>query len=367
MNKKILIFVLALTMSAFGAKAQVTIGDVKTPESFSILELISNGNRGLRLPQLTTQQRENITPSLVGNTEAQGLTIFNITTPVYGTLTIDAFVATMYDFQYQTLTAYNQGTPVSYQWYAKKRGAAQSAFNSIEGAIGASYEIPVDFVKNNQTALLGESDNDYNAGVIFACVAEYDDGTYKADTIDFEFIDTNLGDLYQWGRPQDGHEHIEWAKTGGVVGGDFAFGDGTSETTTTQFDPTTATSNLFFIGSGNWANPNNNNLWTSSKTVYDPCPSGWRVPTKDEQTALLTEGSSFYTNPSSATQNTWTWRPNTGNRIAGGYIVTFGTTGNGDLNNNSRLFLPASGYRNFGDATLYSAGTIGYFCGTFGY
>jgi len=85
MNKNILIFVLALTMSAFGAKAQVTIGDLKDPESFSILELISNGNRGLRLPQLSATEKANafgIENDVLKNAGkvAEGLTIFNTTT-----------------------------------------------------------------------------------------------------------------------------------------------------------------------------------------------------------------------------------------------------------------------------------------------
>ncbi|MDR1745788.1 MAG: formylglycine-generating enzyme family protein [Tannerella sp.] len=60
-------------------RAQVTIGDLKNPESFSILELISGGNRGLRLPQLTTAQRDAL--DFTGHeAEAQGLQIFNTTT-----------------------------------------------------------------------------------------------------------------------------------------------------------------------------------------------------------------------------------------------------------------------------------------------
>ena len=30
--------------------------------------------------------------------------------------------------------------------------------------------------------------------------------------------------------------------------------------------------------SGNWMKTNDNNLWSSEKTKYDPCPPGWRVP-----------------------------------------------------------------------------------------
>ena len=56
--------------------AQVTIGEIKDPQDFSILELISK-TRGLRLPQLTTGERKAI--SVQGNSLANGLVIYNTT------------------------------------------------------------------------------------------------------------------------------------------------------------------------------------------------------------------------------------------------------------------------------------------------
>ncbi|GEM_PF-3891823 len=64
-------------------QAQVTIGDEKQPESFSVLELISNQKGGLRLPQMNNAQRDAMTKTSgfveVKTTEAIGLTIFNTT------------------------------------------------------------------------------------------------------------------------------------------------------------------------------------------------------------------------------------------------------------------------------------------------
>jgi formylglycine-generating enzyme required for sulfatase activity len=60
-------------------RAQVTVGSLDDPQNFSILELISGGNRGMRLPQLTTAQRDALV--FTGHeAEAQGLQIFNTTT-----------------------------------------------------------------------------------------------------------------------------------------------------------------------------------------------------------------------------------------------------------------------------------------------
>jgi formylglycine-generating enzyme required for sulfatase activity len=83
--KKILLLagILAL-LSGAALNAQVTIGKDKSPETFSVLELISNDTRGLRLPQLTTQERDDLqaTPEFDAEKtdKAMGLQIFNLDT-----------------------------------------------------------------------------------------------------------------------------------------------------------------------------------------------------------------------------------------------------------------------------------------------
>lgn len=65
MNKKLLhsliylTFLLGITSSQLSA--QVTIGDGIAPQEFSILELVSNSKGGLRMPRLTTVERDAIT------------------------------------------------------------------------------------------------------------------------------------------------------------------------------------------------------------------------------------------------------------------------------------------------------------------
>jgi uncharacterized protein (TIGR02145 family)/uncharacterized repeat protein (TIGR02543 family) len=71
------IIAVLLTISATTAlTAQVTIGSEDAPQSFSILELVSN-NRGLRLPQLTTTERDAISTAHGTESEMRGLQIFN--------------------------------------------------------------------------------------------------------------------------------------------------------------------------------------------------------------------------------------------------------------------------------------------------
>jgi uncharacterized protein (TIGR02145 family) len=87
-------------------------------------------------------------------------------------------------------------------------------------------------------------------------------------------------------------------------------------------------------------NSDGGTTWNSStpngtewEKVNDPCPSGWRVPTHDEQVSLLNSGSSW------TTQNGVTGR-------------VFGSGSN-------TLFLPAAGYRHYSVGTLLSAGAHG--------
>ena len=63
---------------------QVTIGSLKVPEEFSLLELVSGDNKGLRLPHIaTTEQRDAIFTNAAGfktNPLALGLQIYNMQT-----------------------------------------------------------------------------------------------------------------------------------------------------------------------------------------------------------------------------------------------------------------------------------------------
>jgi len=62
--------------------AQVTIGSGKIPESFSVLELISNQKQGLRLPQMNSAERTAMQATFGerATTEAVGLMIYNTDT-----------------------------------------------------------------------------------------------------------------------------------------------------------------------------------------------------------------------------------------------------------------------------------------------
>jgi len=87
MIRNFIIIVGVALIAASPVYSQVAIGENKTPETFSVMELISDANgiynRGLRLPHLTSFQRDSITnntPDAKKKEVEKGLAIFNTTT-----------------------------------------------------------------------------------------------------------------------------------------------------------------------------------------------------------------------------------------------------------------------------------------------
>jgi hypothetical protein len=88
---------------------------------------------------------------------------------------------------------------------------------------------------------------------------------------------TNYGDLFQWGRVADGHQLI--TRNGGT-NAETAAVNGVTNTLSTNDTPPNA---LFIIPTTDpfdWRSPSNDNLWQGVNGTNNPCPSGWRIPTK---------------------------------------------------------------------------------------
>ncbi len=122
-------------------------------------------------------------------------------------------------------------------------------------------------------------------------------GVIKSPVTGRQWLDRNLGaseaatafddylaygDLFQWGRPADGHQLITWTNstTGvGVNGIDTILA--TSDTPGNSTFITPVYTNLYPpIWQNDWRNDLNNNRWAVNN--QGPCPSGWHVPTTAE-------------------------------------------------------------------------------------
>ncbi|MDR1545043.1 MAG: hypothetical protein LBS50_11710 [Prevotellaceae bacterium] len=362
----ILMLTLALAMSG-NARAQVTIGENLEPQSFSVLELISNNTMGMRLPQMDSIQRNEMMETQAFKDEkkgkALGLQIFNtstlcvetwngtkwievcmscedITFPTVGqaynfcsnsgatiaTLSAEiggadfydavsggnkyldtetlangttyyaepkvancvapartavtvnlgncssaptgakltTFVNVMYDFQHQTIEAYNTGgIGTDYVWSVSTSGSANS-FTSVDAPNSPFFTVPANFSdRYNSGDYLCDTlwfqctisnpkgpattDNlfniifikttsagygiDENTGVRYLTLQKGEDGAFNAGTMKMALLSLgqsadwtldggytpnnnagDLGDFYQWGRVADGHQNVVWSK-----------------------------------------------------------------------------------------------------------------------------------------------------------
>jgi uncharacterized protein (TIGR02145 family) len=77
---------------------------------------------------------------------------------------------------------------------------------------------------------------------------------------------SSYGWYYNWGKPTDGHQLSN------------------SSIASTQFSSDTPTAGIFSAGNNitQWQTTINNNLWNGVNGINNPCPSGWRLPTKSE-------------------------------------------------------------------------------------
>jgi len=121
----------------------------------------------------------------------------------------------------------------------------------------------------------------------------------------------SYGDLFQWGRRDDGHQ----TRT-----------SGTTTTLSNTDQPAHANFITNTISPHDWRSPQNANLWQGVSGTNNPCPSSWRVPTEAEWNA-----------------ERLSWAPN--NNETGAYA--------------SPLKLPLAGHRSHSNGLLSNVGSGG--------
>lgn len=166
-----------------------------------------------------------------------------------------------------------------------------------------------------------------NCYTVFAPVnCGYDPTNYK------------YGKLYQWGR--------KYGQGYGNASAASPFDDATFPSATaspvTLINGTVAATegqandkkNVFYKASPDWCNNPNRELWDFPKATYDPCPQGWRVPTRLELSALINKGTHKIVSPTLVIVN-----GQKGHWFSGSATYNAGMSG--------AVFFPAAGYRSF--------------------
>ena len=155
--------------------------------------------------------------------------------------------------------------------------------------------------------------------------AEYSSPVLESSTDPYIY-----GNLYQWGRKTDKHQ----VRNSGTASGPLFY---PSSDIDANGQPAGSYVGKFITSTTNWRTPHDNTLWAPSKTINDPCPDGWRIPTRAEWESVINNNLSVWNS--------------TGTR--GVKISPFN-------NSTYTLFLPAAGKRE-GGGNIVKAGTDGYY------
>jgi uncharacterized protein (TIGR02145 family) len=150
-----------------------------------------------------------------------------------------------------------------------------ASFTITIGGQSCSFTVPV------QSALAAQ----YPAGSVFCASGPTAIVDVTNPTTGKTWMDRNLGasqvatsstdvlaygDLYQWGRGNDGHQ----CRT-----------SPTTSTLSATNQPGNGNFILIGVAPNDWRSPQNGNLWQGINGVNNPCPLGYRIPTSTELNA----------------------------------------------------------------------------------
>ena len=170
----------------------------------------------------------------------------------------------------------------------------------------------------------------------------------------YHVTDYKWGKLYQWGRKYgQGYAGSLYDSNLNVIGSvtDATVPEFSEGGVSLQGGQSENNKNVFYTRTDSpydWLYSQNDALWNSGtedspvKTEYDPCPTGWRVPTYAELSEL-------YRNRSSWTEN---------DLGQSGYWFSGPSSYSSEA---AQVFFPAAGYRDCDSGNAYDRGGVGYY------
>lgn len=222
-------------------------------------------NKGFLPPRMTTEERNAIA------LPAEGLMIYNT------------------DLK---CIQYNIGTSVNPNWICS------------DGRIRGCGTGSVTFSYKGQSVTYNTVERDYGNGNI-KCWLDRNLGATQVAT---SSTDANsYGDLFQWGRRDDGHQVRTSNTTTSLSTSDQPSNGNFITSTTTPYD---------------WRSPQTANLWQGA--INNPCPNGWRLPTESE---FNVERSSWINNNAAGAFASPLKLPMGGERASAGGLFNVGVFG----------------------------------------
>ncbi|MDR1592189.1 MAG: hypothetical protein LBS16_04820 [Prevotellaceae bacterium] len=283
-----------LSVASFSA-AQVTIGGSDAPKAGAILDLNSSVKGGLQLSNvsITDLGKIPVGTNLFPGITAGGVGDANddVNAKLTGAIVYNTNTSQLYVSLQKSIDMWGKGIYVwdGNQWNKIGKPAYSITF--------APYNLGADVATLNANYPgLSPAKQQMKYLVDYA--------TSSTDA-------TVFGDLYQWGRIADGHEKRTSSTKAGPIG---------STAVDVNGQPKDAASGkgLFIKNASSphdWSNPQNTTRWGNGqlvnynfgsadggavpngsgsfyqkpvKTINDPCPDGWRIPTQDEWERLVT-------------------------------------------------------------------------------
>ena len=277
-------------------EASMTYADLSAEETANCYIISSSGDykfkatvRGNGAATLAGVSK-NISPSEIASA--------NLLWASYGTSTAPAEAEMLYGVRYEDGYVYFH-VPETFH-----EGNAVIAIKNSGGTILWSWHL---WFTTTDLASLAQT---YNSGAVFM------DRNLGALTRTHSNANTfDYGLMYQWGRKDPFQNAVlPGFNDGYVSSSDWATCYipatlGAAEQRTIMANPTVASMvaypTTFSRGSyansnfdyDNWATDITEDLWQESKTIFDPCPSGWKVPDKsawNDQFVVWLDGHSFY-------------------------------------------------------------------------